>query len=55
VTENDVTGPQVTGSDLEVTSFDGKSPGSGCRGPKTGMYCTFHIPQGCSSQEEAVT
>ena len=36
-------------------SFDRKSPGSGCRGLKTGIYCTFHFLQGCSSQEKAVT
>jgi len=44
----------MTGSDPEVTSFDQKSPGSGCRRPKTGVYSTFHFLQGCSSQE-AVT
>jgi len=55
VTGNDVTWPQVTGSDPEVTSFDRKSPGRECRRPKTGAYCTFHFLQGCSSQEEAVT
>jgi len=41
----------MTGSDLEVTSFDRKSPGSGCRRPKTGVYCTFHFLHGCTSQE----
>jgi len=55
VTGNDITWPQVTGSDPEVTSFDRKSPWSGCRSPKTGVYCTFHFLQGCSSQEETVT
>jgi len=50
VTRNDVTWPQVTGSDLEVTSFDRKSPGGGCRRPKSGVYCTFHFLQGRSSQ-----
>jgi len=55
VTENDVAWPQVTGSDPEVTSFDWKSPRSGCRRPKTRIYCTFHFLQGSSSQEEAVT
>jgi len=40
---------------LEVTSFDRKSPGSGCRRPKTRVYWTFHFLQGCSAQEEAVT
>jgi len=47
--------PQVIESDPEVTSFERKSPGSGCRRPKTRVYCTFHFLQGCSSQEEAVT
>jgi len=44
----------MTGSDSEVTSFDRKLPWSGCGRPKTGVYCTFHFLQGCSSQEEAV-
>ena len=39
VTGNDVTRPQVSGSDPEVTSFDRKSPGSGCRRTKTRVYC----------------
>jgi len=30
-------------------------PASGCRRPKTRIYCTFHILRGSSSQEEAVT
>jgi len=55
VTGNDVTWPQVSRSDPEVPSFDRKSPGSVCRGPKTGIYCTFYFLQGCSSQREAVT
>jgi len=55
VTGNDITWPLVTGSDPEVTSFDRKSPGSGCVKPKTGVYCMFHFLQGCSSQEEAVS
>jgi len=46
---------QVTKSDPEVTSFDQKSPGSGWRRPKTGVYCTFHFLQVWSSQEKAVT
>jgi len=37
-----------------VTSFERKSPGSGCRRPKTGVYCAFDFLQGCSSQKEAV-
>jgi len=45
----------VTVSHSEVTSFDRKSPGSGCRKSKTCVYCTFHFIQGCSSKEEAVT
>jgi len=55
VTGSDVTWSQVTGSDPEVASFERKSPGSGCRRPNTGEYCTFYFLQGCSSQEEAVT
>jgi len=52
---NDVAWAQVTGSYPEVMSFHWKSPGSGCRRPVTGIYCTFHFLQGCSLQEEAVT
>jgi len=52
---NDITSPQVTGSDPEVTSFERKSPGSGCRRPRTPLYCTFHNLRVCSSWEEAVT
>ena len=33
MTGNDVTWIEVTVSDPEVTSFDRKSPGSGCRRP----------------------
>jgi len=55
VTVNDVTRPQMIGSDPEVMSFDRKSPGSGSRRLKTGVYCTFHFLQGRSSWEEAVT
>jgi len=55
VTGNDVTWPQVTWNDPKVTSFDQKSPGSGCRRPKTPVYCTVHFLQGSSLQEEAVT
>jgi len=40
VTENDVTSPQLTGSDLEVTSFDRKSPEVAVKGRKL-MY---HVP-----------
>jgi len=45
----------MTGSDPEVMSFFLMSPGRGCRRPKTGVYCTFHFLEACSSQEEAVT
>jgi len=48
----------MTARDLrraQVTSIDRKLPGSSCRRPKTGVYCTFHFLQGCSLQEEAVT
>ena len=55
MTANDVTSTQVTGRDLKVMSFDCKSPVSGWKRPKTGVYCTFHILQGCRSQEEAFT
>jgi len=47
--------PQVIGSYPEVTSFYRKSPGSGCRQPKTPVYCTFYFLQRCRSQYEAVT
>jgi len=47
--------PQVIVGDLEVTSFDRKSPGSRWRSPKTLVYCTFHFIQCCSLQERAVT
>jgi len=55
VTKNDTTWPHLTGSDWEVTSFDQKSIGSGCRRPKTSISCAFDFLQGCSSQQEAVT
>jgi len=55
VTGNDVTWPQVIGSYSEVTSFDRKSTGSGCRRLKTGICCAFDFQPGFSSQEEAVT
>ena len=45
VTGNDVRRPQVTGSDPEVTSFDRKSLGTGCRRPKSRVYCAFHFLQ----------
>jgi len=48
---------KMTSSDLnspEVTSIERKSPGSGCRRPKTCGFYGFDFLQGCSSQE-AVT
>ena len=51
----DVTWPEVTGSDPEVTSFDLKSPGSGCRRPTRQDLGTFELLQRCNSQEVAVT
>jgi len=45
----------VTESDPEVTTFDLKSPGSGCEGPICQVLGTFELPQGCNSQEVAVT
>jgi len=50
-----LTWPHVTGSDPEVTSFDRKSPRSGCRRPKTRLLGAFILLQDCNSQEVAVT
>ena len=55
MTGNDVTRPHVTISDPEVTSFDRKSPGSGCTRPVSQVLGTFEVLQGCNSQEVAVT
>ena len=52
---NDVTRPEVSGSDPEVTSLDRKSPGSGCGRPISQVLAMFELTQGCNSQEEAVT
>jgi len=58
VTGNDLTWPQVTGSDPKVTRkwrhFTGSHHEVAVEGRKL-VYCTFHLLQGCSSQEEAVT
>ena len=54
-TGNDVTSPEVTGSGPKVTSFDRKSPSSGCRMPIRQVLGTFELLQGCNTQEEAVT
>ena len=45
----------VTGSDPEVTSFDRKSPGSGCRRPISQVLDTFEFLQGCNSHKVEVT
>ena len=55
MTGNGVTGHQVTGSDPEVTSFDRKSPGSGCRKPISQVLGTFELQQGYMVQQVAVT
>ena len=55
MTGNEVTWPKFTGSDPEVTSFDWKSPGSGCRRPISQSLGTFELLQGCNSQEVEVT
>ena len=55
MTGNDVVWPEVIGSDPEVTSFDRKSPGTGCRKPISQVLGTFELLQGCNSQEVAVT
>ena len=45
----------MTESDLDVTSFDRKTPGSGCRGPISQVLGTYESLQGCNLQEVAVT
>ena len=55
MTENDVMRPHLTGSDPEVTSFDRKLPGSGCRRPISQVLGTFELLQGSNLQEVAVT
>ena len=55
MTGNDVTRLHVTGRYMEVTSFDQKSPGSGCRRPISQVLGTFELPQRCNSQGVAVT
>jgi len=52
---NDITWPEMTGNDPKVTSFDRKSPGSGYRSPKTGVYFTFRFLQGCRLREDSIT
>jgi len=55
-----VTSQEMTSRDLRWPEWPRsavicrKTPGSGCKSPKTGIYCTFYFLQGCSSQEEAV-
>jgi len=59
--EEAVTWEEMTSRDLrcrkwpEGTSFHWKSSGSGCKSPKTDVYCAFDFLQGCSSQEDADT
>ena len=55
MTGNDVTWPEVTESDPEVTSFDRKSPGSGCRRPISQVLGAYELLQRCNEQEVAVT
>ena len=55
ITRNDVMSPHVTGSDPEVTSFEQKSPGRGCKRPIGQVLGTFKHLQGCHSKEVAVT
>ena len=55
MTGNDVTWPEVTGSDPEVTLFDWKSPGSGCRRPISQVFGMFEPLQGYNLREVAVT
>ena len=52
---NDVTWLEVTGSDIEVTSFERKLPGSGCKRPISLVLGMFVLLQGCNSQEVEVT
>ena len=55
MTGNDLTLPDVTLSDLEVTSFYRKLPGSGYRRHIRQILGLFELLQGCNSQEVAVT
>ena len=48
-------GRVVLGGDLEMTSFDRMSPGSGCRKPVDQVLGTFWLLRGCNSQDVAVT
>jgi len=49
VAGNYVTWTGATGSDPQVT-YHPRSPGSGCRRPKTWVLCTFELLQGCNSR-----
>ena len=51
---NDVTSPEVTGTDPKVTTFDRNAAGNGCRRPISPVLGTLDL-QGCNSQEVAVT
>ena len=50
MTGNDVTWPEVTGSDPELMSFDRNSPGRCCRRPISQVLGTFEHLQGCNSE-----
>jgi len=52
---NDIKWPQATGTDPEVTSFEQKSPGSGCERPKTWVLGSCILLQSCNSLNVAVT
>ena len=51
MTGNDVTWPEVTGSDPEVMSFDRNSPGSGCTRPISQVLGTFQLLQGVTGSD----
>ena len=55
MTGNEVTEPEVSRNDPEVTSLDRKSPGLGCRRPISQVLGTFESIQGCNSQVVRVT
>ena len=51
MTGNDITCPEVAGSDPEVTAFERKSPQSGCGRLISQVLGTFELLQGCNSRE----
>ena len=48
-------GPYVTGSDPEMTTFDQKSPGSGCRRPRSQVLGMFKLLQSCNPRDVELT